>query len=294
MSTPKLFEAPTALGYFSALVSDDDSLPLTEAALSIAQDDNPGLDAQSVLAELDALAERLRRRIPADASSVHRLRLLNRFFFHELGFGANMNNYYDADNSYLHRVLATRRGIPISLAVIYIELAGQLGLRAKGVSFPGHFLIKLRVQGGSQSGEVVIDPVNGQSLSREQLDDMLQPYKRSHGLVGDFDVPLGLFLQAAPPREVVARMLRNLKEIHRSAEDWPRLVAVQHRLVILLPEAHEERRDRGLAFAELGQTDAAATDLAHYLAQCPDADDHGALGERLQELRSTGGPQRFH
>ena len=137
MPMPKLFDAPSALSYFSALVSDDASLPLTEAALSIAHDDDPQLDGQAVLSELDTLAGRLKRRIPADANSVHKLRLLNRFFFHELGFGANMNNFYDAGNSYLHRVLATRRGIPISLAVIYIELASQLGLQAKGVSFPG-------------------------------------------------------------------------------------------------------------------------------------------------------------
>jgi regulator of sirC expression with transglutaminase-like and TPR domain len=293
MPTSKLFESPTVLGYFSALVADDASLPLTEAALSIAQDEDPSLDSQAVLAEIDGLAERLKRRMPTDATSVHKLRLLNRYFFQELGFGGNLNNYYDPGNSYLHQVLATRRGIPISLAVLYIELAHQIGLQARGVSFPGHFLVKLRVQGSRQSGEVVIDPVNGHSLSREQLDEMLQPYKRNHGLVGDFDVPLGLFLQAAPARDVVARMLRNLKEIHRSAEDWPRLVAVLNRLVILLPEVHEERRDRGLACAELGQYAAAAQDLAHYLAQRPEAEDRAALGERLAELRAAGRP-RLH
>ena len=102
-------------------------------------------------------------------------------------------------------------------------------------------------------GEVVIDPFTGHSLSREELDELLLPYKRNRGLLGDFDAPLGLFLQAAPPRDVVARMLRNLKEIHRTAEDWPRLLAVLQRLVVLLPQAWEERRDRGLTYAELGQ-----------------------------------------
>ena len=178
--------------------------------------------------------------------------------------------------------------------MLYIELANQLGQPALGVSFPGHFHVKLRLQGGSQSGEVVIDPLNGQSLSREQLDDMLLPYKRRHGLTGDHDVPLGLFLQAVPAREVIARMLRNLKEIHRSAEDWPRLIAVLNRLVVLLPDAAEERRDRGLAAAELGRFDAAVDDLAHYLAQRPQAEDGAALAERLVELRSTGGQPRLH
>lgn len=292
-SSSKLFEAPTVLGHFRALVADDATLPLTEAAASIAQDEHPGLDVQSVLAETDQLAARLKQRIAADAPSVHRLRLLNRYFFHELGFGGNLNDYYDPGNSYLHQVLATRRGIPISLAVLYVELANQVGLRARGVSFPGHFLVKLRVQGGQQSGEVVIDPLNGQSLSREQLDEMLQPYKRQHGLVDDYDVPLGLFLQAAPAREVIARMLRNLKEIHRSAGDWPRLLAVQERLVILLPDAAEERRDRGLARAELGCHEDAAADLAHYLAQRPEARDRGPLKARLAQLR-VGGQRRLH
>jgi len=278
-------EATTSLGYFASLVADDVTLPLLEAAASIAEDDFPGLDIQSVLAEIDELAERLKRRIPADAVPVQRLRLLNRFFFVDLGFGANLNDYYAASNSYLNEVLRTRKGIPVSLAVVYAELAAQIGLRAQGVSFPGHFLVKLSLSGSSQSGEVVIDPVSGQSLSREELDEMLGPYKASRGLVGDFEVPLGLFLQAAPSREVIARMLRNLKEIHGTAEDWPRLLAVMDRLVILLPHAHEERRDRALVSAELGHTESAIRDLESYLGHRPDADDHFAMAQRLSDMR---------
>jgi regulator of sirC expression with transglutaminase-like and TPR domain len=199
MSEPLQFAAPTALEYFSSLVADDASLSLIEAAVSIAQDDYPDLDTQAVLADIDTLADRLRRRIPADAVPVQRLRWLNRYFFRELGFAGNVNDYYDPRNSYLHMVLSTRRGIPITLAVLYIELATQIGLTARGVSFPGHFLIKLRMHTGQQHGEVVIDPFTGHSLSREELDELLGPYKRSHGLMGEFDAPLGLFLQSAPP-----------------------------------------------------------------------------------------------
>lgn len=283
------FEAPDALGYFASLVADDASLPLVEAAAAIAQDDFPSLDTQAVLAELDALADRLRRRIPADAVPLQRLRWLNRFFFHELGFAGNVNDYYDPANSYLHRVLDTRRGIPITLAVIYIELATQIGLTARGVSFPGHFLVKLKMP----QGEVVIDPFTGQSLSREELDELLLPYKRNRGLTGEFDAPLGLFLQSAQPRDVIARMLRNLKEIHRSAEDWPRLLAVLNRLVLLLPQAWEERRDRGLTFAELGMNSPAVGDLAEYLEHAGDAQDRAAISARLAELRRQGTP-RLH
>lgn len=293
MSQPLQFAAPTALEYFSSLVADDASLSLIEAAAAIAQDEYPDLDTQAVLADIDAMADKLKRRIPADAVPVQRLRWLNRYFFQELGFAGNVNNYYDPRNSYLHTVLSTRRGIPITLAVLYIELATQIGLTARGVSFPGHFLIKLRMHTGKQHGEVVIDPFTGHSLSREELDELLTPYKRTHGLLGEFDAPLGLFLQAAPPRDVLARMLRNLKEIHRSAEDWPRLLAVTERLVILLPHAWEERRDRGLVLAELGQPAQAVDDLEQYLAHRPEADDHAAIAARAAELRDTGWP-RFH
>lgn len=288
------FEAPTALEYFASLVADDASLSLVEAAVSIAQDDFPRLDTQAVLAEIDALAVRLKRRFPADAVPVQRLRWLNRFFFQELGFAGNINHYYDPDNSYLHRVLSTRRGIPITLAILYIELASQIGLTARGVSFPGHFLIKLRMATGQQQGEVVIDPFTGQSLSRDELDDLLAPYKRHRGLQGEFDVPLGLFLQAASAREVVARMLRNLKEIHRGAHDWRRQLQVQERLVVLLPQAWEERRDRGLVHAELGANAAAARDLADYLEHALDASDRVEIARRLAALRGGGLPRRLH
>lgn len=286
---PLQFEAPTALQYFAALVADDASFSLTEAAVSVAQDEYPQLDPQAVLADLDALADRLKRRLPADVAPMQKLRLLNRYFFQELGFAGNVNDYYDARNSYLPEVLRTRRGIPITLALVYIEIAGQLGLVAHGVSFPGHFLVKLSLP----RGEVVIDPFSGHSLSREDLDERLAPYRRQRGLVGEFEAPLGLFLQAAPPRDVIARLLRNLKEIHRSADDTPRLLSVLDRLVVLLPEAWEERRDRGLARAELGRPQEAAHDLAAYLDHRPDAEDAPALRRRLAELRRTPRP-RLH
>ena len=293
MPGPLTFETPTALEYFASLVADDASLSLVETAVAIAQDDFPQLDTQAVLSEIDALAARLKRRLPADAVPVQRLRWLNRFFFQELGFAGNVNNYYDPNNSYLHSVLETRRGIPITLAVLYTELATQIGLTARGVSFPGHFLVKLKMP----QGEVVIDPFTGQSLSRDELNELLAPYKRDRGLQGDFDMPLGLFLQAATAREVLARMLRNLKEIHRGTADVPRLLAVLERLVVLLPQIWEERRDRGIVYAELGDDAAAARDLTLYLENVPDAQDRQAIAERLAHLGRTGSstpPPRLH
>jgi regulator of sirC expression with transglutaminase-like and TPR domain len=283
------YERVTPLQYFASLVAEDASLALTEAAVSVAQDEHPQLDAQAVLAQIDQLAVRLQRRLPRDAMPLQKLRLLNHYFFNELGFGGNVNDYYDPRNSYLHEVLATRRGIPITLALLYIEIASQIGLAARGVSFPGHFLVKLKLP----KGDVVIDPFSGRSLSREELDERLAPYRRRQGLVGEHEVPLGLFLQAATAREVLARLLRNLKEIHRSAQDWTRMLAVQQRLVVLLPEAWEERRDRGFAYAELGQHLQAIDDFSAYLDHRPAAEDASQLLERIDELRQ-GGRFRLH
>ena len=286
-TSPWPLAPPTVLGYFAALVAEDEGFALLEAAICIAQDDHPELDVQAVLAEIDGLAAKLKARLPADASALRRLQSMNQYFFVELGFAGNVNNYYDRGNSYLHQVLATRRGIPITLALLYCELASQLGLTARGVSFPGHFLIKLRLP----QGEVVIDPFNGRSLSREELDERLGPYRARQGLAGDFEVPLGLFLQAAPARDVLARLLFNLKEIAHTAEDWPRLLAVQQRLVLLLPQDAEQLRDRGLTWAELGRPAEAADDLSAYLSARPDAADAPALRERLAELQRGGAPR---
>jgi regulator of sirC expression with transglutaminase-like and TPR domain len=284
---PSPFELPssTPLAYFASLVKDDDSLPLLEAAASIAQDEYPDLDVQEVLGEVDVLLSRLRRRSPSDAEPLQRLRALNQFFFRDLGFGGNVNDYHDPDNSHLNVLLRTRRGIPISLAVLWLELAQGLGLKARGINFPGHFLVKINLPGG----QVVIDPFTGQSLSREELSERLEPYKRRNGLVDDFDVPVGLYLQAAPSRDIIARMLRNLKEIHRTQEDWLRLIAVQDRLLILLPDAWVEYRDRGLAWAEMGDAALAAQDLEVYIAHTDDALDRDAIQSRLNELRRARG-----
>ncbi len=275
------WSAATPLGYFAALVSDDNHLPLLEAAAAIAQDEYPELDVQQVLGDVDQLLARVKRRTQDAVDPLQRLRLLNHFFFRDMGFGGNVNNYHDPDNSYLNVLLRTRRGIPVTLAVLWLELAQGLGLNARGVNFPGHFMVKVNLP----TGQVVIDPFTGQSLSREELSERLEPYKRRNGLVDDFDVPVGLYLQAAQPREILVRILRNLKELHRTQEDWTRLIAVQDRLLVLLPEAWVEYRDRGLAWAELGDNRLAVSDLAMYVEHTEDPLDRHAIEQRLRDLR---------
>lgn len=276
------------LDYFANLVHEDARLPLLEAAVSVAQDEVPDLDVQGVLAEVDRLGQRLRARLPREATPPQRLAALSQFFHVELGFQGNVNDYYAPVNSFVHHVLETRRGLPISLAILLLELAEQAGLRAAGVAFPGHFLVKFRIG----LGDVVMDPFSGDALTQSRLEERLQVYRRGSGLPDDLELPLEFFLRGTPRRHILARLLRNLKEIYRSAEDWPRFLAVQRRLVILLPDDAGELRDRGLALEALGQWEAAADDLDAYLRRQAEAVDAPQLRERLKALGRRHPPRR--
>jgi regulator of sirC expression with transglutaminase-like and TPR domain len=279
--------APTPLEYFASLVQSDAHFPLLEAAATLAHDEDPALDVQQVLDDAERILKRVKTRLPREVDDLTRLAILNQVFYKDMGFSPNPNDYYAPENSHVHEVIRTRRGIPVSLAVIWLELAQGLGLQARGISFPGHFLVKVALEGGL----VVMDPVSGESLGVDQLAQMLAPYRegadQSAGAhLDEGETPLGLYLQACPPRDVLARMLRNLKEIHRAQKDWPRLLAVLDRLVILLPDALSERRDRGLVHAELGHAGLALADLQAYLEAEPLAPDQSALRERMSDLAS--------
>ena len=267
------------LDYFSALVADDESLPLTEAALAIAQDAYPDLDLQGTLAEIDELALRVRRRMPEGADVRQQVGVLNRCFFREMGFAANLNDFLDPDNSHLNVVLKRRRGIPISLAVLYLEMATQLGLPVKGVSFPGHFLLRVALP----EGDEMLDPTTGRTLTESDMVEMLEPFVANAG--DSVARALRMLLEPATRREIVARMLRNLKSVYLQTERWQRLLAIQQRLVILLPESIEEVRDRGFAYARLDYLRPALEDLEHYLDERPDAEDATVVESQLQELR---------
>jgi len=270
------------LDYFTSLVQEED-IPLFEAALSIAQDEDPTMDLNHCLLEMDKLVVRLRLRLPADIAQIPKLRLLNNFFYQELGFAGNLNDYYSPDNSYLNKVLASRRGIPISLAIIYMELASHIGLKVKGISFPGHFLMKLSVS----SGDIILDPFNGASLSREDLEERLEPYFANSRATNE--PTLASYLADATPRNILARMLRNLKALFTEQPHRRQLLNVQQRLVILLPHEMTERRDRGLTFANLDCPQAALNDIEAYLAEHPNAPDALSLRQRLPQLREAIG-----
>lgn len=281
---PLSYAVPTPLEYFESLVQSDTQFPLLEAVASLAMDEYPAFDVQGFLGDMDVLTARLAGKVSSKAPALERLRALNQFFFGDLGFAGNVNDYYDPGNSYLNVLMRTRRGIPISLSVLWLEFAQSLSLHVRGVAFPGHFMVKVLLP----RGQVLMDPFTGDSLSREDLLERLSPF-RPGGISDSSEIPLGLYLQAAQPREILSRMLRNLKEVHQANEDWPRLLAVQERLVRLLPASWDEVRDRGLAHAECGHAARAVADLETYLSHTRGDDNTEPLAERLQALRRTAG-----
>jgi regulator of sirC expression with transglutaminase-like and TPR domain len=162
-----------------------------------------------------------------------------------------------------------------------MELAQQIGLQVKGISFPGHFLMKVPVK----SGDIIIDPFNGASLSREEIEQRLEPYINSEQ--EHSELSLTRLLADAEPREILVRMLRNLKALFAEHPDWQQFLNVQKRLMILLPDDMNERRDRGLAYAHLDCPQAALQDIEAYIAAHPNAKDGEKLRSLLPDLRAA-------
>ncbi len=241
----------------------DEELDLLEGALHIARDARPGLDAGAVVAELDALAAPLTGRRLGTLSVLGQARALADRLFLDAGFHGNKTNYYDPKNSFLDEVLTRRTGIPITLSVVYVEVARRVGVRASPVGFPGHFLVRL----DDAERRLVVDPFHGGgALDDAALADLL---RRSGS-----EVSYGAELVAATPvRHVVARLLMNLRGIYAMRGEYSRLLVVLDRLIDLMPSAAEERRNRGFLFGRLGAPDAAIDDLEHYLRLAPKAED---------------------
>ncbi|MBU3620284.1 SirB1 family protein [Polynucleobacter sp. CS-Odin-A6] len=268
------------LDYFTSLVAEDKHFPLTEATVAVAQHAYPDLDVQGVLDKIDQWGNKLKKQITPDTPPIQRLQLLKHFFYQELGFGPNQNDFYAPENSYPHQIIENRRGIPISLAILMMELGQQIGLNIRGVSFPNHFMMRISLQ----QGEIIMDPLTGNSLSKNQLQEMLDPYLDAKGYRGELSLPLNIFLRASSPREILSRFMRNLKMIYSEDERWERLLGIQERLVILLPDSPEEIRDRGLIFAQLEYVRPAIDDLHRYLSEMPGAEDAADIREHIATL----------
>lgn len=256
---------------------EDEAVPLFASALLIARDEYPDLDPSGCEAVIDAHVASLRADVDALHSGPLKMQAINARLFDDLGYAGNHDEYYDPRNSYLNEVLVRRLGNPITLAVVQLEVARRLGVPLDGISFPGHFLVRLPVD----DGILVMDPFNrGRPLGEDELRQRARPH------FGE-DVPddaLMQILRPAPTRAILLRMLRNLHGLYGEQGDWARAVRCADRMLHVMPNHHEALRDRGLGYAELGHDAGARRDLALYLGREPEAPDADAVRERLMAL----------
>ncbi len=257
---------------------DDDALPLLATALLIARDEYPQLDPDMYDRMLQGHAETLRGEIEALDPWPLKMQAINRHLFDEIGYAGNHDEYYDPRNSYLNEVFERRLGNPISLAMVQMEVARRLGVPLDGVSFPGHFLVRLPID----DGVLVMDPFNrGRPLDEGELRARARPH-----LGGEMpdDEALYRILNPASHRSMLMRMLRNLHGVYSQQDDWERAVRCADRILKLAPDNPEALRDRGLGYFKIGHRHGARQDLARYLQLHPDAMDAGSLRERLVEM----------
>jgi regulator of sirC expression with transglutaminase-like and TPR domain len=245
-------------------------------ALWIAAEEVPDVDLD---AAREAIALLGSRAPSVDGALRNRIERLNRYFFEELGFAGNAQDYYDPRNSYLHEVVARRTGIPITLAILYMSIAEQMGLRSHGVGFPGHFLVGFE----DEREDLFVDPFRGSILSASDCEALLR------GMFGSAAQLEPAHLAPATPAQILLRMLSNLKQIFAGAENWNRAIACSDRALALFPDSAIEHRDRGLFHMRAECFRPAADDLERYLALSPHGSDRAAVEELLAVARERAG-----
>lgn len=265
---------------------DDDALPLLATALLIARDEYPELDADHYDALAQNHAEHLRHEVAMIEPWPLKMAAINRHLFEELGYSGNHDEYYDPRNSYMNEVFERRLGNPISLALVQMEVARRLDIPLDGVSFPGHFLVRLPVD----DGLLVMDPFNGgRPLAVEELRERARPHLG--GETPD-DRALLQILDPAPHRAILTRVLRNLHGVYAERDEWDRAARSADRVLKLMPDQPEALRDRGLAYLQMDYVPGARRDLSRYLQLNPEANDVLPIRERLVELSARA--QRMH
>lgn len=250
---------------------DPSPFPWDEAALYLAVDAYPHLDAADCLRQIDSLAERVRERHDAGASRVAALQCA---LGQDAGFQGDRDSYYDPQNSYLNRVLERRRGLPITLAILTIAIGNRLGWQLAPVNFPYHFLVTL-----SGDGEPIpMDPFNGwQVMIREELEAAWRQAELEPR-------PFGEMLTPAPPLRVLLRVLNNLKMIHTTRRQFAAAILAVEKMMLLQPEEPAHLRDLGYLYTEAQEAGRALKHLEGYLGAAPDAKDHAAVQRLVRQL----------
>ena len=272
---------PQAERFGRIVACDDAAIHLAEAALLIAAEEYCDLDVAAYLVRLDDMAAALKRRLRPDISHADTIIALNRFLFDEQGFAGDAANYYDVRNSFLNEVLDRKRGIPITLGVVYLEIGRRIGLPVQGVSFPAHFLVKCALR----EGTVVLDPyARGASLGFDELRQRVKALRNgvmpTRSMVTDM-------LAAASNKEIIMRILRNLKGIYQHHKEWAKALRAADRIISVMPGMAEEYRDRGMIYLNLECFRAALFDLQAYLAMLPVARDAASVRRQVIELQAV-------
>jgi regulator of sirC expression with transglutaminase-like and TPR domain len=266
---------------FAALVGQeiaDERIDLVRASLTIAHTEYPDLDTDAYRRRVEDLALRVKRLVPDLGDPSESIVALNRVLFEEEGFRGNREDYYDPRNSFLNDVLDRKLGIPITLAVVYMEVARRVGFPLAGVGMPGHFLLKhYDVEGR----EILIDPFNhGSILSAEDCQRCLDE------IYGGGQMPLQpQFLMAVSRRQVLVRMLNNLKSIYLSGRNFRKALPIVDLILAIYPRSPEDVKQRALLRWSLGQTRGALADLDDYLKMSPDASDADEIRQTAASLR---------
>ena len=254
----------------------DDELLLLDGAVHIARLAYPGVDPEKESARLDELARPLLGRGLERRPLLVQARAMADHLYVASGFRGNVESYHDPDNSFINVVMERRLGIPISLAVIYLEVARRVGLEAHGVGFPGHFLVRL----DAGPDTVVVDPFfGGEILDRAALANLLRRGAPRGTLVDAMLDPVSV-------RQILTRMLINLKSIYAARGEAGRLLAVLDHLADILPDAVDEVRDRGFLYARLGAPRAAVEDLKSYVQALPHAGDVPEIRRLIARLEA--------
>jgi len=254
---------------------EDDHIDLLVGAFLIAQEEHPEIDLGEQVERVDAIARRCGEHLAGAEDFFHAVWVINRVLFDEMGLRGNVEAYDDPENSFLNRVLDRGAGIPISLSILYREVARRCGFHVEGIGLPGHFVVRVT----DDWGHTFVDPFHGgRVVTREDLE----------GLLADRFGPrarlLDEHLAPVPSRRILTRMLLNLKRIYVRRQDYDRAVLASERIVLLQPDAATERRDRGLLYRRTGRRTDAITDLRSYLIDRPGAIDAPRIRRVLQEL----------
>jgi regulator of sirC expression with transglutaminase-like and TPR domain len=267
--------ASDARARFAALVAaPDEALDLGYAALWLAAEEYPGLDVEAYASRFDTLAGAVAARPLPAPPPLGRLLALNAHLFDELGFHGNTEDYYDPRNSFLNEVLDRRTGIPITLAVVHLEVGWRLGLPLQGVGMPGHFLVGYYPPG--EPPRYIDVFAGGAILTRDEC------AARLSAQLGGF-VPRAAHFAPVGKRQILLRMLTNLKHIYAQQGEWERALAAIERLLLLQPDALAELRDRGLVHLHRGDLRACRRDLRRYLELAPQAPDAAAVEQHLAQ-----------